>query len=345
MNWSLNNDVEVLKVINSLLDNSSNISGYGYNSLLVCSNRSVFINNVLLSIVFSNFDSFLRSSQQKDDFLPTPTVFIMPDTLSDDIINEITRFFTKETPQNNSSQNVILENNYDIQGKVKDELNNDEEFTSTELVETGSSDKLETSTHKVKNEYDIGNFEDYETEISASTVLAEEHLFSKEPNGQSVKFFDDEFKKSFTCSICGDLFDDEEKYKIHFQRYFVDSNGFTCPQVDCDVRFKTTRGLKYHYRNHEEIYEIHCTECEAISKSGVEQVKHTLDHNRTVKIVCKICRKFCLNRMKYWSHMWHTHASKEKMEKLTSSQCGRGFTKRDSLKSHVLAHSNTIPYT
>ena len=137
-------------------------------------------------------------------------------------------------------------------------------------------------------------------------------------------------KKPFTCTSCGQKFDNPSELNQH-QSEHQDESLFNCSQ--CDKKFTNQTNLNNHQNDHEKPFS--CSQREETFECSSEPNKHkSKDQPDEKPFTCSTCGK---NFAK--SCDLNNHESEHQAETfLICSQCDKKFTTVNELKSHQSEH-------
>jgi len=167
-------------------------------------------------------------------------------------------------------------------------------------------------------------------------------------------------KNMFQCSICGVRHDTESKIEAHFQKHFA---VYACSF--CGKQFKA----KFHCRKHERQHTEDAPQCSVCGGRFLYLEKHMRVHSEArEKHPCPVCGKEFQTRNYLLMHMqWHSqdgyvcqycgkqfrtlkcvkfHARTVHLnqKKYRCADCGRAFSTKQNLQTHMAVHSDERPH-
>jgi len=368
-------DLCVRNFFTQLLDHSGYCSS-GYNdTTLVCKDRTIFINKVLLSLAFTSTESALFSLEHMVDI-----VVMFPDYTASELIAALRTFlFEIKTEDHEDSEKEDPEEKDGFEGKVKSESKKEENkvdnihFVTVERFEdiikyetnngigakVQKDDALRLKCRFCRETFSTAEEkEDHEKsyrDINGELICRFEGCQAQSANGKfkSERCLSSHIRlshyakavKQFTCKICDETFTGNVAYEIHMQRYKEGPDNYKCPEKDCDSSFQFRYALISHFKKHRGILNFTCEECKKQFPTKRGLTVHTKQCHEYVEQICHICSKIFTKKDAFWWHLRNSHASEEEKERLKCEICNKGFLNKETLKRHKVVHSDVYNFS
>ncbi|XP_055372852.1 putative zinc finger protein 66 isoform X2 [Condylostylus longicornis] len=228
--------------------------------------------------------------------------------------------------QNNSEDKI---SNISVEDEVKQELNDFDQFDSSEMNLTS---KLRKQTKKIFNE------------IEKKVECEECHMkFVRESNyAYHLKKAHNVVKPILPCNICGKVCKTKQKLKFHMELHLPPEERekllFKCPE--CPQKFTQNGAMRSHVRaQHHFEKPFICEQCGKKFSSQTNLWSHRRSHDDKNHLTCPKCPKVFKNKFRLRVHMRGHNDSCH-----PCSICGLILKTMNTLKNHMLVHSDAKPF-
>ncbi|XP_044729642.1 zinc finger protein 883-like [Chrysoperla carnea] len=183
-------------------------------------------------------------------------------------------------------------------------------------------------------------------------------------NEEKSKWKFHDINHEFICSVCDELFENNEKYDEHLKRVHDIEDGiqtgstyeshtlthtgvkrFTCK--NCGRKFHLKQHLVAHSLTHLETVnssEVKCNQCDKICKNEYLLKRHLNTHrSEDEKYVhkCDICKRKFMYAKSLAEHQKQGHDNEE----VICDQCGKVFKDKYRLSQHLSSHIDGLKFT
>ena len=297
-----------------LLDHSRDSSCYN-DTTLVCKDKTIFINKVLLSLAFTSTESVLFSLEHMVDM-----VVMFPDYTAGELITTIRALLI----------DIKTEHHEDFE--EKDDYSKKDNSDHWEKDYSGKKygfEELDNSLNNKNCDTLIGDQErkeeeDEECEFSFVTMEQDEETLKIESNNDDGTELQKDATLQIKCRFCREIFSTEDEKQEH-EKSYRDRNGeLVCRFEGCKVQsksgtFKSEKCLSSHIRL--------CHYAKA--------VKH---------FTCKICDETFVGDVAYQIHMQRYKIGPNNY-KCPEKDCKSRFQFRHALISHLKKHRGILDFT
>lgn len=162
-------------------------------------------------------------------------------------------------------------------------------------------------------------------------------------------------KPSKACSLCGEIFKNEDCLQVHLQEFTlvkrkrrprrkpgtpITIEELTCPI--CKKVYKNPNSLRDHTKLHKEDRKRNytCDRCGKMFFNKGTLTSHIMSHDKIRPHVCRICNKSFL-----FPNMLRRHVEMHSgVKPFSCEQCGRCFRLQYQLNAHKIVHTDSMPY-
>lgn len=152
-----------------------------------------------------------------------------------------------------------------------------------------------------------------------------------------------------TCNLCSQKFKNAVTLKNHIRNIHERTEDISAICEHCPASFKSFFSLKQHQESvHKDNKSFPCHMCSKRFINASQLRRHTRVHGfgAEKRLYCDICKKMFLYRHNLQRHMELIHSQSSKTEKYHCSYCGKGYTQKMNMISHVQhVHFNIFPYS
>lgn len=287
-----------------LLNHSGDSSGYN-DTTLVCKDRTIFINKVLLSLAFTSIESALFSLEHMLDIV----VVMFPDYTASELIASIETFLLEIKTE-------------DLEGSEREDSEEKDGFE--EEVNPVKKEKFFTINRQGNRGNNEGENEVNNIHFVTVEVERYEDMIKCETNSDiGIKVQNDDALR-LKCRFCRESFSTTEE-KAEHEKSYRDINGeLICRFEGCKAqsatgKFKTERCLSNHMR-----------------------MSH---YAKAVKqFTCKICDETFVGNVAYEIHMQRYKDGPDNY-KCPEKDCDSSFQFRYALISHFKKHRGILDFT
>ena len=350
-----NSSEEIQEVVSYLISDFRNISAYN-DTLLVCNDGSIFINGILLSLVFSDFQPLLSSSRE----LMSPNVVILPDISSRDVLKDVKMFWTKKERPSAVASHQENEIEADaLVPEIKAEIDQLIEVKNEKA--SGIIDEIKAVGFEDKNGQDFkeigksnhdneNNTDDRFTDINTDSVkvynvcqFCPKTFLSKEEKFEHEKKHVDGESKTYICieESCKEFFSHARNLKEHINVKHESKNVGIISCIVCGNGFENEEQLETHSKRYiggSSEYRCPREDCDETSyktKRGI--IVHYRNHKDIYKMFCLDCNTTLENEMEIQLHKKANHKGIKNMCKV----CDKLFPDKARYWKHVaMAHAN-----
>ncbi|XP_077321775.1 uncharacterized protein LOC143955572 [Lithobates pipiens] len=144
-------------------------------------------------------------------------------------------------------------------------------------------------------------------------------------------------KRSFSCSECGKVFD-QERFLLRHHRVHTGERPFSC--LECGKCFSQKENLLKHQRIHTGERPFVCSECGKSFGEKHNFLRHQTIHTGKRAFSCLECGYNCLFKGQLITHQ-RIHTGERPY---SCSECGKSFIEEKSFLTHQRRHTGERPY-
>ncbi|KRT78810.1 C1 domain containing protein [Oryctes borbonicus] len=143
----------------------------------------------------------------------------------------------------------------------------------------------------------------------------------------------------FKCDICKKGFVKPSLLKMHKVTH-SESRPYSCKT--CRKHFKRRKDLMRHHPVHSDDRPFPCDQCDKSFLANSKLRAHKMSHQIDRTVSCEQCRELFKDKMGLYQHIRSAHLVKKVH---ICSYCGKTFSLRNTLTTHIKIHTGEKPFT
>ena len=341
-------------------------SGSYNDTQLVCSDKIIFANRLLLSLTFPSMGEVMVSVGEWVDH-----IIMMPDYTSLDLLKDMESFLSKldnneeiRLPNNHDeaidTSHIMDKNEIEAMANIEEVYVIKEEMKVEVVEESCVDDKgqvmcesvlAETEPMAKSNILDVRDMQRLTCEFEECGLTLKnmkslkEHIKNYHTDGSNVRIY--------PCYFCTGTFKGRRAHFLHKEKCIGVPQNYKCPQEECTFTCLDYRGMLSHFKKHEKQTknDFSCEICGQQYTTTQGKIRHMMAYpgphvkpsapkkKMAENHPCPICAKVFKKKFSLNVHINAAH-DEEGKTRYKCDQCNKGFASKDRLKAHFVSHTD-----